>query len=77
MVLFKKYKKKNHIISMIVIGSLLLVLTVVLFFKFYYQPKRTLAWYKDVLEGLGYKVKAYDYKLLGAPYHREVRAKAL
>ena len=38
-----------------------------IFYKLYFQPKRQLQSYKNKLQAVGYKVKLFPYKFLGAP----------
>ena len=48
--------------------SIFIILAVYVFYAFYYSPKKTLRWYKDTLEELGYKVKMHPFKFLGAGF---------
>ena len=48
--------------------SIFIILAVYVFYAFYYSPKKTLQWYKDTLEGLGYKVKMHPFKFFGVGF---------
>lgn len=53
---------------MMSVAIILVIIALYLFYKLVILPKKTIKWYKDTLEGLGYKVKAYNFKLIGDPY---------
>ena len=48
--------------------TILIILAAYVFYKFYYRPKRTLNWYKETLEGLGYKVNMLPFAFMGAGF---------
>ena len=49
-----------------VLFTVILVSLVLAYSYFYYKTKRALKWYKETLEGLGYKVLEYPFVFIGS-----------
>ena len=63
------YKIKISIhMWLVLIVSFVVILSLWFYYSFYYKPRKVLNWYKDTLEGLGYKVYSHGFLPLNSSF---------